>query len=35
VRRKITHRESSGNVFKDLDLDAPEEALAKAELTDG
>jgi predicted XRE-type DNA-binding protein len=33
VRRKIAHRKSSGNVFKDLDVEAPEEALAKAELT--
>ena len=27
------HRVSSGNVFADLGVDAPEEALAKAELT--
>ncbi len=31
--KKIGYAASSGNVFKDLDLPAPEEALAKAELT--
>lgn len=31
--KKSDYRLSSGNVFADLGLDAPEEALAKAELT--
>jgi predicted XRE-type DNA-binding protein len=33
VKRKADHTVSSGNVFKDLGVPAPEEALAKAELT--
>jgi len=33
VKRKTDHTTSSGNVFKDLGVSAPEEALAKAELT--
>jgi len=30
--KKISHTASSGNVFKDLGVEFPEEALAKAEL---
>jgi len=33
VSRKIRYAVSSGNVFKDLGVSAPEEAQAKAELT--
>ncbi len=33
MKRKTEHAVSSGNVFKDLGVSAPEEALAKAELT--
>ena len=33
MSRKIRHAASSGNVFKDLGVSAPEEAQAKAELT--
>ncbi len=32
MKRKIEHKESSGNVFADLDIPNPEEALAKAEV---
>jgi len=32
VKRKTDHTMSSGNVFEDLGVSAPEEALAKAEL---
>ena len=31
--KKTDYKLSSGNVFADLEVDAPEEALAKAELT--
>jgi predicted XRE-type DNA-binding protein len=31
--KKTDYKGSSGNVFADLEVDAPEEALAKAELT--
>ena len=31
MRKKIKYKESSGNVFRDLDLENPEELLAKAE----
>ena len=33
MKRKADHTMSSGNVFKDLGVSAPKEALAKAELT--
>lgn len=33
MKRKTDHAVSTGNVFKDLGVRAPEEALAKAELT--
>ncbi len=33
MKRKTDHTVSSGNVFEDLGVSAPEEALAKAELT--
>lgn len=33
MKRNTEHTASSGNVFKDLGLALPEEALAKAELT--
>ncbi len=33
MKRKTDYTMSSGNVFKDLGVSAPEEALAKAELT--
>ena len=33
MKRKTEVTESSGNVFKDLGVSAPEEALARAELT--
>ncbi len=32
MARKIKHAESSGNVFADLGIENPEEALAKSEL---
>ncbi len=33
MKRKTDYAASSGNVFKDLGVSSPEEALAKAELT--
>jgi len=33
VKRKTDHTASSGNVFKDLEVSSPEEALTKAALT--
>ena len=32
MKKKIAFKESSGNVFADLDAENPEEALAKSEL---
>lgn len=32
MKKKIVYKESSGNVFADLGIENPEEALAKAEL---
>jgi predicted XRE-type DNA-binding protein len=33
MKKEIKHEESSGNVFADLGIENPEEALAKSELT--
>lgn len=32
MKKEIEYEESSGNVFLDLDVENPEEALAKSEL---
>ena len=32
MKKKIIHEESSGNVFADLGIENPEEALAKSDL---
>lgn len=32
MKKKIIYEESSGNVFEDLNIEHPEEALAKSEL---